>query len=469
MKKYNLLILLLSCLLLACKDDSISTGDSILDATDEIIVNTDTFNLSSSLYKADYIYSTPDSFLLGECDNRFGTIHADIFTQMACPIGFEFPENSEVDSVDIYLYYQSWFGDGNSPMQITIHEMDKETFNYSTAYPSNIAVSTFCSYNDETKILENDRIVVADKPTDSIYLSSTQTYMPYIRLKTTKEFAKRFFNNADYSSQEAFNTFFKGLYITSNFGSSTMFHIFEIDMILHYHFTYSVDGKDTTVTDSKAFYANKEVRQVNRIKYTNSKIQELEQYGDSINFIVSPANIYTRLSLPMNEMSNHIKGELGDCRPYVNRARLIVDILNYYSGSTTNKTVDNWAQPAANMLLIKESAISRFFEEKELPTDTCALLGSFTSGSDANGNVIYYYSYDLSALLTQQLRTEQDLDTLHMVLIPVTVETTTSDNYYSSSTSISGIKPQQTISATTIRSAQDSNKPMQLEVVYSGF
>ncbi len=467
MKKVFLFIgTFLAIVLTACKDDSLTSGSSVLPSSDEIVVGVDTFSLGSEIDMQDYIYSSPDSFLLGECDNRFGTIHADILAQFACPLGFQFPENAAVDSVCIYLYYNSWFGDGNTPMQLSIYQMDKGTFNYSSAYKSNLPLSDYCSLSPETYILEKDRIVTASSPTDSLYSSTVSSYIPYIRLKTTNTFAKKLFEEADFSSQETFNEQFKGLYITSNFGSATMLHISQISMTMFYHFSYNKNGKDTTVTDTKAFYANSEVRQVNRIDYQGTSIDNLHFNSDSINFIVSPARIYTRLSIPMTEMSEYIVTTLGNRRPYVNQAKLTVDVLNVYTGASADKTPNDWAQPADYMMLIKESAMERFFAKRELPTDTCALLSPLRAGTDSLGNMTYHYAYDLSTLLTQQLRKEQEIDSLQMVLLPVTIETSGSS---SGTSSVASVRPQQTISATIIRSANNKDNPMRLDVIYSGF
>ncbi len=466
MKKIYLLIgLVVAIALTACNDDSLSSGSAVLPEADDIVVSVDTFSMGSALCTADYIYATPDSFLLGECDNRFGTVHADILAQFACPVGFTFPENAAVDSICIYLYYKTWFGDGNTPLQLSIHQMDKGTFEYSKPYPNNLNLADYCSMNASTNILSSDRIITASTPTDSLYSSATETYIPYIRFKTTDAFAQDFFANADFSSQDKFNEQFKGLYITSSFGSATILHVAQMTMTMFYHFSYEKNGKDTTVNDTKAFYANKEVRQVNRIEYLNSRLGDLKPMTDSINFIVSPANVYTRLSIPMRDMSQYIKAELGSRRPYVNQAKLTVDVLNVYTGATADKTVEDWAQPANYMMLIKEDAMSRFFEKRELPTDTCALLATLTAGSDTLGNLTYSYEYDLSSLLTQQLRETQEVDSLQMVLVPVAVETTSSNT----GSTISSVRPQQTISATTIRSAQNKDNPMRLDVIYSGF
>ncbi len=106
--------------------------------------------------------------------------------------------------------------------------------------------------------------------------------------------------------------------------------------------------------------------------------------------------------------------------------------------------------------------MERFFKNKELPSDTCALLGQLTQGVDSVGDAIYYYSYDLSDFLTNQLRQESNDEILDMLLVPVTISTSTT----SSTTVVSSVKQQQTMSATKIRSAKNG---MRLELVYSGF
>ena len=146
-------------------------------------------------------------------------------------------------------------------------------------------------------------------------------------------------------------------------------------------------------------------------------------------------------------------------RPYVNKAQLRVDVENKYTGADVDKQRNDWLQPADYMLLIKESSMERFFSKKELPADSCALLGSLIQGKDSVGNPLYYYNYDMSNFLTDQLRHEELDAVLHMVLVPVTVSIT-------SSGTISAVKQQQTASATKIRSAKNG---MNLKIVYSGF
>ena len=91
------------------------------------------------------------------------------------------------------------------------------------------------------------------------------------------------------------------------------------------------------------------------------------------------------------------------------------------------------------------------------------MLAALTQGVDSVGDQIYYYSYDLSEFLTNQLRQEANDSILNLLLVPVTVGTSTTSSY---GTAVTSVTQQQTVSATKIRSATNG---MKLEIVYSGF
>lgn len=469
LKKIILLFFLVSALF-ACKDNVTTAGTSVLSSVDDILVNTDTFNLQSQLFQFDYIYSSPDSFLIGEADTKFGTLHAELLTQLACPLDYKYPEGAEVDSAFIYMYYRSWWGDGSSPLSIAAYEMDKGTFSYTEPYGTNINISDYCSKSDEVYMLQQPRIILASKPTDSVYSNSESRYVPYIRLQLNDEYAQKIFSLNEFSSQNAFNEQFHGICITSDFGAATILNVLQVTLDVHYHYSYMKAGVDTTVSSVKTFYANSEVRQVNRVEYSDLKYDELAKENDSVNYIISPAGMITRISFPMSAMAERITDYLHtnspdvEKRPYVNRALLTIDVL-YEHKAESKKTRDDWYQPASDMMLIKEDAALSFFENKDLPSDTCAMVATLESGTDSLGNTVYYYLFNMAELLTRQLRVENQPDTLHMVLIPITATKVTNGSYvvYSS------IKPMQTISATTIKSAQAENENMDIEVVYSGF
>ena len=478
MKRVNIIYIFLLALLAgfySCQNDVINAGASALENEDQIRVKADTFVVTSALQKSSAISLSPDSFLLGECDTHFGTIKADLLTQMVCPVGFEYPDtitiagqqvvtHPEVDSVCLYLYYENWYGDGKAPLGITVHEMDRATLDYDTRYPNDTSLSTFCSLHDTTCIAEQMRVIYAQQPTDSVYMSDSY-YMPCVIVKLSHDFAQRFFAIKDFSSQEAFNQLFKGLYISTAFGGSTVLYVKDISMAVFYHFSYPrAEEADSVVNDVKMFYVNSEVRQINRYIYPNrdAVLEDLNQSG--LNYVISPANIYTRLSVNTDKILERMSQQLGDeesYRLYVNHANLTVNLR--YEEASSERPRDQWDVPASYMLLVQEEKMESFFAKNELPSDTTAILASISTTVDSLANVSYYYSYDLSGLFTHLLREEEPKSTLNFMLVPVTV------NMAPSSTTILSVKPMQTISATYIYSADDSEYPIDIEMVYSGF
>ncbi|MBQ2067940.1 MAG: DUF4270 family protein [Paludibacteraceae bacterium] len=468
------IFLLVVCAWTACKDDVASAGKGVLDNDDAIIVLVDTFPLTSMMDSCKAIISQADSFLLGEIETDYGLLRASVLTQLACPTGYSYPEGAKVDSICLFMYYSSWEGDKNAPLAINAYMMDKQTFDYSGTYPTDLNISDYCSRSKS--ILTDQRIVVASEKMDSIQ-NDNGDYIPMLRMRVNDDFEKTFWAMQKFESQDKFNQLFKGLLIESSFGSSTMLNITDIALGVYYNFSYKkrpTDEKDTVVHDMKAFYANAEVRTVNHLEYPDKKewVERLQKDSDTYNYIIAPAGAYTRIVFPMARISDsimeHMVEKIGGQtiqtkQPYVNKASVRIDVTNKYTGSEADKTRNEWLQPASYMLLIKEESMERFFANKELPTDTCALLSSLVQGTDSNGDAYYYYSYDMSDFLTNQLRKADTHTELKMVLVPVSVVISSN----SSGMSVySSVRQEQTMSATRIRSAKNG---MQFEIVYSGF
>lgn len=435
----------------ACKDDVTTTGESILDENDAIIVLADTFSISSAVDSCDAIISQADSFLLGEIETDYGVLRASVLTQLACPEGYTYPEGFTVDSICLFMYYSSWVGDDKSPLAINAYLMDKNTFRYNSTYPTDLNIDDYCTRSKS--ILTNHRIVVASEKRDSI-LNTNGQYVPMVRMRVNDDFMQDFASITNFESQDKFNEQFKGLLLETSFGSATMLNISDVALGVFYHFQYNKAGKDTTVSDMKAFYANSEVRTVNQLVYRDKKewVETLQQDSDTYNYIIAPAGVYTRLRIPMEQIADKIITRTELKRPYVNKAEIRVSVMNM---DPDNNDRNDWLLPSSHMLLIKEKSMTRFFKNRELPSDTCALLGQLTQGVDSVGDAIYYYSYDMSDFLTNQLRKEENDSILNMLLVPVTINTTTTNT---SANAVTSVRQQQTISATKIRSAKNGMK-----------
>jgi len=485
---YILSILFVCCILCSCNDDLASAGAGALTSDEEVRVRVKTLtDIQSSTIDSVPGFSitqTPDSFLLGECNTEvWATIKADIMTQFACPEGFTYPQDispeytTQVDSVALMMSYSSWFAEGNSPLRISVYEMDKKTFEYTGTYTSQEDINEYWSKADSTHVVVADQTVVAATPSDSVYSEANSKYVPLIRFTMNKRFVDKMNAVRRFPSQSDFNhNILKGLYITTTAGASTALYINNIQLVIYYHYYYEQSpgsGIYQKVDHTKYLYANNEVRQVNRYSfpYKEVVINAMKKQEDSINYVVSPSYVFTQVNMPTSRYVDTIISSLitdrGDTlQPYINKAVMRVDVLNVNAKSTTS---DKWADPASDMLLIHKDSLASFFATNHLPSsDYCLLATLTTSLNDDKQTYSYHYDFDVSTLLYNEVHKRMahgESKDVEMVMIPVFVEYATT----STAVVVSKININQTITFTTLRSAQHEINPLDIDVVYSGF
>ena len=443
-----------AALLTSCNDKDRSIGGSVSPADDRILVAADTFMLRTANDMVEYIYCNADSLLLGAySDPVFGTTQADIFTQLACLEGYTLPQGAVLDSMLLFINYEDWYGHDNAVLDISIYEMDKATFDYGTSYPSNINPDDYCSRST----LVAQRTISAMHPTDSLYNSYDSKYHPVVLMRLDETWAGNFFSQMQQHSQDqdTFNEFFKGFYITSQFGNSTVLYVDQIDLNIYYHYDFtSPDNTVTRYNDVKTLPANHEVRTINRFYHPDQQqVFDKLNAETQFNYVASPSNLYARITLPIESMVDKINKNIPDTkRLYLNGAVLQINVMNTDGDS-----------PAQQMLLVKTEALDRFFRDNEILTDTCAIVASLSSAVNSQDSTYYYYAYDLSYMLLYYHR-NQDSDepaTLDVSLVPVMVETPAQG--------LTAVKPLNTMSATRIYSGDNPDKPLTLHLLYSGF
>ncbi|HLP03936.1 MAG TPA: DUF4270 domain-containing protein [Paludibacter sp.] len=464
MKSYPIVLLtLLSFLVFSC-DDLADTGSQIQPTSDQIKVNADTLHLATESFFIDSITSTQqDSFLLGTFyDPKYGTTEAEILAQVNCPLNFRFPPQSTPDSAKIVLHYSSWFGDGDSPFEVSIYEMNKKTFSFTGRYSSSIDPA---DYSDKSILLAQKVSPVKDRTKTN---GDTLTYIKEFNLPSS--FVQRFFPDTTkdyYTSDTAFvNNFFKGIYIKANYGAATMLNIWKIDLDYYFHHVYKKNGKDTVIIDKLPFPANSEVRQVNCLRHPDRKTV-VNLNDPNLNYLSSPANIQTKVRIPLKKIKEKMSSKITNKSLKINSATLRVEVVD-----------NNTKLPLPLLkyvLLVKaknETEIRSFFTKKELPSATRAILGQLAYEVDSTGAIQYYYSYNLAALIENEIKTAEKnkapLDEfLDLCLVPVSVKTSYSSS--TGATTVINIQQQPSMGAATIRSGKNADSPMKINLVYSGF
>ena len=455
--KSFLLFILISFISISCTDTITEMGSQIQPEGDKIIVDTATITMSTENVIVPFMYSRPDSLMLGTfVDYTYGTTYADILTQLQPPLDFSFPANAVPDSAKLIMYYYSWFGDNYSPMEVNIYEMNKgKTFNFTGLYRSDIDVN---EYSDKSaklggRIFTAKDAVVTRPDTTSIEFPLSQNFVE----RFSPVLKKRYTDD----SADDFQKFFNGIYITTDFGSASMLYIRTILMRYYFHYTYQTKKTDG-VTDSTVvvktymnYPANDEVRQVNRFQHPDvSTIKQTFDANPEINVVSAPANIYTKVNMPFGKLKTkaNVKGK----KLLINRAILRVDVADVDDATL--------AQPnPSSMLLLKESEYEDFFRKRQLPTDSTAILTNISYETDEDTDeIIYYYSFDIASLITKELNKTTTTDNINFILVPVSL-------LYNGNSSIIEVKPQNLMRAVKICSGTHSKRPMKLNVVYSGF
>lgn len=444
------LIAVLSFLFFSCGSDmSSELVKEIQPVADGIIIEADTFHINTETRLVESIISKPDSFLLGSFhDNIYGTTQGEILTQFNYPKNYTYMNPavavSELDSIVLSLnfYSDSYFGDTIMPMEIKVYELNK-ILNYNTNYHSN---ENPADYADLTKLLGNKQ--ESWRSADWI----SEDYSKTIRIKLSSEFVQRFFDAGEsiFATDNDFLNFFKGLYITTTFGSSTLLNIQQVLLDVHGHYTYVSSGEVATFNINLT--STEEYKRINIISHSQRNPALLT--NSEYNYVCAPANYYTRLKIPIGRMRERLK--VGDKHLIVNSSVLTINAADKDSLGTQLPYV-------GTMLLIKENEMNNFFSEKKTPSDSLALVASIGKSAISATKYKYFYKFDnLSTIVTNEIK-NTDNDELNMLLIPVKLK------YNSSTSAITEVVPSYTMEAAAIFGGKNSRVPMKMEVVYSGF
>ncbi|GAT62115.1 DUF4270 domain-containing protein [Paludibacter jiangxiensis] len=442
-------------------------GTSIQPSGDGIVLGTDTCYVNSFSIKTGANSSpascSADSLLLGEFYNAtYGTTRGEILAQFTAPSKFSLPAGAVADSLSLTLVFNTWKGSKHSPVQISAYEMDKGTLDYNTTYYTTEDASKYCS---KSKLL-GSRISVAVPDT----LTDTTSYQPHLKYKFSADEVKRFFQAAQdgtFNTQSSFANFFKGIYLRSEYGDGSIWNIHHLYMTLYYKYHAFVSNKDTVLTSGLIFPASKDVRQIGLISHKDI-ISTVASIPDSVTYITSPAGIYTQVNIPVGRIFNKIKNHKDKNGNY----DLAGKVVNFnHSGMTVEvvnrDTINPYAlKPPTTLLLTRKANLLNYLKNYNYSSDTL-MVATYNSTK-------HCYTFDLSSMLTAKLHKYYGNSVIpadaveEMVLVPIEYTLASS-----SSSTITSIKQQSTLSGVQIRNKKTHNKsydsPLRINIIYNGF
>jgi hypothetical protein len=452
---FRIIVLCVCALLVGCSDED-GVGSIIQPEEDFLHSYSNGLEVGTSTIKSDSVLSKSESLLLGRyVDAKFGEIKAEFLTQLDARLGGGIvlpdttvvaansgmsgilnsmlqsvdekfgliksvysPSNLTVDSVVYIIQYGSDFmGDSTSLQALSVYELTKELTNQH--YYTDVDVSEYC---DKSNLLGATSFQVKN---------SREIRIP-LKVELGEKLVSIYNTSSDIKTQEDFNSFFKGVYVSHSFNRGTILNVLVSGVLVYYSFdaiiSTSYDGRDTVLTSSQIedrysinplvssifLSANKAVQRVNAIQHSDLESVYEDLQVDTLTYVFTPSGFYTAVSIPFKSMMDSIRLNAEDTSKVMFNS---VKLRFYYA----KKYWDTDLLQSANMLLIDKKEVESFFYENKQPDG----ITSFVSSMDTTAKA---YIFNITAA-TQEKIFGGGAYGDDLVLVPV-VKTAVNGNIY---------------------------------------
>jgi hypothetical protein len=386
---------------------------------DNIVIFDTTMTVEGETVKADSIYAKSINGLLGQFyDLRYGTIKAGYICQYYPSAGFDVDSmmKDEIDSIRLYIFYKTYFGDSLSPMEVSVYPAIKPLDKH---YYSNIQPELYCDMNS----LMGKQIYTARNLNISDSINIAGGYQKYISIPLPNELGQKFLeeykkpDHGAYASPSAMADFFPGTYLASTFGSGCLIEIEDTEIDIYYQrfCGQTVDGTDSIRSQVSVLSVTKEIVQLNT--YTSEYDEELQKENNDTMFLKTPGGVFSKITIPIRK----IKETIGN-RKFSN---VKLSISAYpkedreyvwdFPGSGVQNTT---TLTTPKLLLIEPKEVQSFFEGQKNADSQTTYYTTFNTSS-------YAYVFDNISNVVQKAIDEDAETDLELLLIPVLV------SYYS--------------------------------------
>lgn len=398
-----LFAVLLACW--GCDDNTGALGISMLPDSDGLSVRTKTFPVTTRSILAKKIYARTSIGYVGKFTDPdpdgFGDYEASFLTELNCTDGYTFPAvyddathtgymaGDTVVSIQLVVYYSSWFGDSLNACRMKVAELDKrlEKNRYTDIDPEKYCSQTASRpgnsiespYFNLYKAYTAYDTSVPDSVRNSTDSYGNSNYYPNITFPLDTVYGNEilhlnrthpeYFKNSD-----AFiDNVLKGVYIKTDYGDGTILYVDRVDLQMQFRFHHvdslgvklkKADGTDSLYYSMATVFAStKEVIQANQFK--NSKQLEAKYKETGHTYLKSPAGIFTEATLPYEEIYNELPNDT------LNAVKLT--FTNYHEDNSKYKF--SMSAPST-VLLVREKDMDTFFEENQLTDNVTSFIAT---------------------------------------------------------------------------------------------
>lgn len=366
----------------SCDEDTALIGQSIMPEKDFIATSQDTFVVKTQSWAVDSILANTSKSMLGaviDPDTRAVTT-AGFVGQFHLPENFRFPKADslvlgndglpQVDSVDLYLYVDSYYGDSLRTMKLTVQELDTaKVIEEGRKYYTNFSPEQFL-----TKGVGVSTSTTYSIHDDALITNRTSGYH-FIRVKLPISLGKRiiakYYQNPLFykNSQSFLRHVFAGLYIHVDGSVGSMLNVpfATLNVLFHYK------DKGAKHKVYAQFATTEEV--IQNTSVTNKVPVEILNKSNEYTYVKSPATIFTEGAFPVSEIfAGHEKDSINNARLTIRQYR---EQMQEEGGLEVPK----------QLLLVSKSEMKSFFEKNKLPDNRTSFLSTLTKGAYTFHNV----------------------------------------------------------------------------------
>lgn len=371
------------------------------------------------------IYVSSSLGYLGRIPNAvYGGIESEYLTQFYIPSGFKFKDQDiiqRIDSVHLVLHYNGFVGDSIANMQVEARRLKKSLEH------SKYSISDVSEYLGETI---GKQSFWAGRGTDRVLNKENKIVSYKLAIPLSRELGQEFFDKSKsgdpvFSSQQAFDDWFKGVYIHTTAGQGSVLRVISTELVFYYDKEFEVterttDKKSGKTTDKKV----KKILPTSQSLIHTSEVPQLSRFinyglSDLINnhqaaFVKAPNGLWTELTIPTTEIVKDLKEVKEGYTRVLNSATFQLQGENPEESSISNPF---YLDAPKTLLMLPKDRVEDFFANERTENSPQEVYTSYIGEIAIAGSRSYNFG-NIGSLIIDHIDKHPDKD-LVVVLIPV--------------------------------------------------
>ena len=465
----------------SCDEDTAGVGNSLTSNVDMFTIVTDTFDVTSRSMTVPAVLSRSSYGYLGRIkDPETGSyITSDFMSQFStlenAADSLFYPKDSVVsvnefgeivaDSCVIALMLNNYVGDSLAAMKLTMYELDRPVED-GKMYYTDFDPEAEGYIRTDNGLKRNMVYSIANlQQSDSARLANANNFS--IKIKLDKPYTDKngkvydnygtylmrtYYEHPEYfkNSNTFINNVCPGFYFKTTDGVGMMAEIDITRLAVYYKIT--MNGE--TYFNYTLFYGTEEVLQTTHINNDQKLIDEMaEETGWT--YLKTPAGIYTEVTLPVDDIKMNHENDT------ITSAKIVFHKMN-----DKTELAEKLLKAPTTLLMVEKDSLTTFFENRKKPDNTSTYLA--TLSTSYNSYTFNNISSLINRLYAKKLSGDAGPDWNKVVLVPVKTVTTTSSSYYQTSSTITAINNEMSItSSRLVGGPNNQHAPIRISVIYN--